>query len=103
MILLFWGYGCPSKVPSLFDPAVKVTRPELQVELDTIVATAEFRLTELDKQDRIRDVIFKNAMIMVETGTLNPLGIITLLAGIYGVTRAGKDVKDRIKHKTEDS
>jgi len=93
---LFWGFSCPSKVPSLLDREIKVTRPELQIELDTIIATAEFRLADLDRQDAFRDIIFKNALLMVEGGTLNPVGVITMLAGIYGVTRGGKDIKDKI-------
>lgn len=95
--LLFWGYSCQPQVRSLIHPDQKVTRPQLQVELDTIIATAEFRMADLDRQDAFRDIIFKNALLMVETGTINPLGIITLLTGLYGVTRGVKDVKDRIK------
>lgn len=98
---LFWGYGCPSRVTSLNDPAVKVTRPELQIELDHIIATAEFRLADLERQDRIRDIIFQNALLMVEGGTLNPIGIATMLAGIYGVTRGGSDIVKRVKKKKE--
>lgn len=99
-LLLFWGYGCPSKVPSLLTIGEKVTRPELQIELDSIIATAEFRLAELDKQDHIRDIIFKNALLMVEGGSLNPVGVITMLAGIYGVTRATADTVKKVKKKT---
>lgn len=98
-VLLFWGYGCPSRVPSLITNGKNITRPELQIELDTIIATAEFRLAELDRQDQFRDIIFKNAMLMVEGGTMNPIGIITLLAGLYGVSRGAKDLKDRVKKK----
>lgn len=93
---LFWGFACPSTVPSLFNNDKKVTRPELQIELDTIIATAEFRLADLDRQDAFRDIIFKNAMLMVEGGAVNPIGILTMLAGIYGVTRGVKDVKDKV-------
>ncbi len=95
--LLFWGYGCPPRVPSLLDPAKKLTRPELQIELDTIIATAEYRLASLDSQDQFRDIIFKNAMLMVEGQALNPIGIMTLLAGLYGIGRGVKDIKDRVK------
>lgn len=101
--ILFWGYGCPSRVSSLITDGKKVTRPELQVELDTLIATAEFRMADLDRQDQFRDIIFKNAMLMVETGTMNPAGIITMLLGLYGVTRGAKDIKDRIEKKTENS
>jgi len=99
-VLLFWGYGCPPQTKSLLEPDKKVTRPELQIELDSIVATAQFRLADLDRQEQFRDIIFNNAMVMVETGTLNPIGIMTMLAGLYGVTRGAKDIKDRVKKKT---
>lgn len=97
--ILFWGYGCPPQTTSLLDPTKKITRPELQIELDTIIATAEYRLADLDRQNQFRDIVFKNAMLMVEGGTLNPVGILTMLAGLYGVTRGVKDVKDKIKQK----
>lgn len=94
--LLFWGYSCQPQVASLLHPEQKVTRPELQIELDSIIATAEYRLSELAKQEAMQDVIFKNALLMAESGTVNPLGIITLLAGLYGVARGTKDIKDRV-------
>lgn len=100
---LFWGFSCPSQVTSLIDPQKKITRPELQIELDSIIATAEYRLASLDRQDQFRDVIFKNAMLMVEGGALNPVGIITLLAGIYGVTRGGSDIVKKVKKKSENT
>lgn len=95
--LLFWGFGCPPRVKSLLHSGQMVTRPELQIELDTIITTAEYRLADLERQDQFRDIIFKNALLMVEGGTLNPIGIATMLAGLYGITRGVKDVKDRIK------
>lgn len=96
---LFWGFHCTPTVPSLLVEDKKVTRPELQIELDSIIATAEFRLSALDRQEAFRDVIFKNAMLMVEGGGINPIGVITMLAGIYGIARGGKDIKDKITAK----
>lgn len=96
---LFWGYACPSSVESLLTEGKKVTRPELQIEMDTITATARFRLSQLDQQDAFRNVIFDNAFAMVESGGVNPAGIITLLAGLYGLTRAGQDLKNRVSKK----
>jgi len=96
--LLLWGWGCPSRVESLNTPNKKITRPELQIELDSIIATATYRLAELDKQDQMRDVIFNNAFAMAEQGTLNPIGIMTLLAGLYGLTRGTSDIVKRIKN-----
>lgn len=100
---LFWEYACQPTVKSLIHPDTKVTRPELQIELDTIIATAEFRLADLDRQEAFRDIIFKNALLMVEGGTLNPLGILTMLAGIYGVTRGTSDLVKKVKKKQNSS
>jgi len=97
--LLFWGYGCPPTTKSLIHPDKQITRPELQIELDTIIATAEFRLADLDQQEQFRDIVFKNVLIIAETGTLNPIGIITGLAALYGITRGGSDVVKKIKKK----
>lgn len=96
---LFWGHACQPTVKSLLVPGKKVTRPELQIELDTIIATADFRMADLDRQEAFRDVIFKNALLMVEGGSLNPVGIITLLAGLYGITRGGSDLVKKVKEK----
>lgn len=100
--LLFWGYGCPSKTRSLITDGKMVTRPELHIELDSIIGTAEFRLADLDQQDQFRDIIFNNALIAFENGSVNPVGILTLLTGLYGVTRGAQDVKNRVKNKSKE-
>lgn len=100
-LLLFWGYGCPPQTKSLLHNGKKVTRPELQIELDTIVATAEMRMLDLDQQDHVRDIVFKNALLMVEGGTLNPLGILTGMAGMYGLFAGVKNTATAIKKKRE--
>lgn len=100
-VLLFWGYGCPSKVRSLVNDGQMVTRSELQIELKSIISTAEFRIATLDERDRFRDIIFKNFLLMAETGTMNPAGIITLLMTLYGATRGAQDIKNRVKKNSK--
>lgn len=97
--IIFWGYGCPPLTDSLITPGKKITRPELQIELDTFVATATFRLADLERQDQVRDIVFQNALLLIEGGGINPVGVITMLAGLYGVTRGGSDLVKRIKKK----
>lgn len=99
---LFWGFSCPARVPSLTHPDKLITRPELQVELDSIIATAEFRIADLDRQEQFRDIIFKNALLMVEGGQLNPLGIITMFASIYGISRGASDIVKKVKKKNSE-
>jgi len=96
-MILFWGWACQPQVASLVHPGIKITRPELQIELDAIIATAEYRMTELDRQQAFQDIIFKNALLMAESGGVNPVGIITLLAGLYGIARGTQDLKNKVK------
>lgn len=100
-IFLIGLASCPPTTDSLIHNGKKVTRPELQIELNTIVATAELRKADLDKQQQFRDIILKNALIMVETGTFNPIGLATALFAFYGVgtmTTAGvKKLKKKPK------
>lgn len=93
--------SCPPTTQSLLEPAKKVTRAELQLELDTLIATAQIRKADLDQQEAIRNIILKNALVMVETGTFSPLGIATALFAFYGIGSAATKTKDAIKkHKT---
>lgn len=101
--LLFLGHSCQPETKSLIHPGERITRPELQIELDTIIATAEARMADLDKQEEFRDLIFKNVLIIGQTGTVNPTGIITLLAGLYGITRGAQDVKNKVKKNSNNT
>ena len=102
-IILLYVFGCESTTRSLEDPQTKVTRAELQNELETILAKYELRNIELTRQDRIRDIITQNALIIAETGGANPIGIITTLLAVYGVGSATRDTKNAIKAKTKKS
>ena len=55
-------------------------------------------MADLDKQEQLRAIILQNALILVQGNPLNPVGIITAIAGIYGATQAGKNVKNGVKN-----
>ena len=95
--LILFAIGCPAKTKSLTTPGKKVTRPELQLEFDTFIMTADIRMADLDQQDKIRNIVLKNALIMIETGTFNPLGIATALFAFYGIGNAGAKTVSAIK------
>lgn len=99
LALLVWFYGCESKVASLSDPAKQVTRAELKIELDTILASAEHRYSQLDKQDALRQAIVEHALIVGQTGALNPYGLIALVAGALGVGATVDNVRKRAEIK----
>lgn len=91
-LLCVYLYACESKVKSLTEPERLVTRAELQVEMDTFIAQAEIRKANLDRQDAFRSLIIENGLLILQGTPFNPVGLITAIAGIYGVTHGASKV-----------
>lgn len=90
-------YSCEPKVQSLTPPLRQVNRQELQLEFDQIMSLAQLRMLDLDKQEQFRSIILQNALILVQGQPFNPVGIITAIAAIYGITQAGTNVSKKVK------
>ncbi|GAI60919.1 unnamed protein product, partial [marine sediment metagenome] len=99
--------GCVSTVGSLIHPEKKITRSELQVEVETCLANLELQIDNLqrdavvkfailDKQDALKQKLTDFAVTSATTGQVNPLGVVTLIAGLIG---AGLAVDNRAKDK----
>ncbi len=84
----FWLQSCEPQVQSLITPKRMVTRAELELELDNLIALAQLRMLNLDKQEQLRSLIINNSLILASGQPFNPIGILTGLAGIYGVAHA---------------
>lgn len=97
-LLGFYLYACEPKVKSLENEMVMVTRGELQIELDRILSMAEHRMLSLDRQEAIRNMILQNALLVVGGQPLNPVGLITAFAALYGVGIAGSKTVTAIKN-----
>jgi len=102
-----WIYGCESRVASILAPNQKVNRAELNIEiqkeqkrleaeLDSLLALAEARNQQLDRQDELKEKLANFGLTAIETGGVNPAGVATLLGSIIG---AGLLVDNRIKDK----
>ena len=92
VLLMLFYIGCQARTRSLSDPKRLVSRGELQIELNNVLATAELRMADLDKQEAIRSLILQNALVLASGGTLNPVGIISAIAAVYGIATAGQKV-----------
>lgn len=96
---MFYGYGCEPRVRSLVDRDKMVNRQELQLELDQFIGFAQLRMTDLDKQEQLRAIILQNALILVQGQPLNPVGIITAIAAVYGAMQGSKNVTKVVKEQ----
>ena len=95
--VIFYAYGCESKVKSLNHNDKLVTRGELQLELDQIIGMAKIKVADLDQQDALRTLILQNALILVQGQPFNPLGLLTGIAALYGAGQMSNSVVKTVK------
>lgn len=93
--LLIWTYGCPSQVESLFVPGKHVTRSGLQIEMDTLLATAAARVQDLDQQDAIKRILYQQALLTAAGSQVNILGLVTSIAAVLGIGATVDNVRKR--------
>lgn len=91
-------YACESQVRSLDGTRKLVTREQLTAELNAYIDRADIKFASLDRQDKFRQLVINNAMLVVQGNTLNPMGILTGLMGIYGLSQAAKNTTGAIKN-----
>ena len=102
-----WLIGCHSQVSSIKEPALRVNRAELKIEVDSEIARieaelslimkqAELKKKDLDRQDAIKQKLFDFAAITAEGQTVNPAGVVGLLFSVLGI---GAVIDNRIKDK----
>jgi len=85
LTVLVWAYGCRSTVVSILTPPLKVSRAELQLEVDAILERAKLRFAELDRQDKIKSTVFDFAINYAEHGAVNPIAVAITLGNILGL------------------
>lgn len=95
MVLFAWTYGCESKVRSLTHDQLLVTRDELRFELDTLIRKAELKYEQLNQQDMIRQTIYNHLSLIAQTGTINPLGVVTALGTLLGIGATADNIRKR--------
>jgi len=94
--LMIYAYSCQSVVVSTIDPMKKITRNELVAEIDFILAQAEIKFADLDRQDLVRDTIFNSVLDLASGKSVNPIGVMSMIAVLFG---AGAGV-DNIRKRT---
>jgi len=62
-----------------------VVRSELIAELNYMVELAKSREEDLDRQDAAKQALIDAAIVMSNTGSVNPAGIINLAATIAAI------------------
>ena len=98
-LVCLWVYGCESKVASLNGGPQRVTRTELNHELEQYLALANIKFGQLDKQDEFKRIVFNNAVVLGSGGSVNPIGVITALFALTGLAATADDIRLRKERK----
>ena len=97
--ILCFAYGCEPTARSIINPNMKFTRLELEAEIKNITQIYSLRIKDIEKQEQFRQTIFNQILITAETGTINPIGVLTSVLAILGIGAAGDDVRLRRQRK----
>ncbi len=95
--VLIFLYACEPKTASLINTGKRINRQELQLELDQLISLAQLRMVDLDKQEQFKAVILQNALILVAGQPLNPIGLLTGIAAIYGLSQGSYQIGKKVK------
>ena len=96
---VIYCYGCEPKVSSLTQPNRFIGRLELQLELDELISRAQLKMADLEQQEQLRTIILQNALVLVQGQPFNPLGIISAVAAVYGISQGGSNITKLVKSK----
>lgn len=93
--ILIYAYSCQSTVVSLVNSDQKITRAELVAEVDSILAAAEIKFDDLDRQDLVKNTIFNSLLDVAAGGSINPIGLLQMLGSIVGIGAVADNIRKR--------
>jgi len=94
-LVLFYAYSCQSTVISLVKPGERITRAELVAEVDSILAAAEARFADLERQELVKNTIFNSLVEVAAGGAVNPVGLLQVLGSIIGLGAVADNIRKR--------
>lgn len=98
ILLLYWG--CEPKVQSIRNPELKVNRIQLQSELDSILTEAENKFQTIEQIEELQNFLFQQSLLAAQTGTFNPIALLTSIGTILGLGAGIDNVRKRKEIKT---
>ena len=99
IFVITYAYGCEAKTKSLLNPDEKVTRSGLTTELELLESKYKASYADLDRKERIREIVLNQSLIIAQTGSVNPVGVIMSVLSVLGIGVAADDVRLRKKIK----
>lgn len=94
-LILIGIASCESTAPSIINPTVRINREQLQNEANVILAKIESAELTIEKQDKLKELLFNQAIIASQGQPINPIGLITSLGTILGIGAITDNVRKR--------
>ena len=94
-LLLLFFYGCEPKCNSIIQPNLQITRAELDMEVESIIAKANIGYSSLEQKEELRQLLFEQALTAASTGTVNPIAIITSVGALLGLGATVDNIRKR--------
>lgn len=82
---VLWVYGCSSTVVSIVNPPDRLTRQELQDEVNAFLAKAKTRFEYLNQQDNLKSTIFNASIEFLQGNAVNPVAVAVVLGNILSI------------------
>ncbi len=93
--ILIYAYSCQSVVFSGVNPSRKINRQQLVIEVDTFLAQAELKFSDLDRQDMVKDSIFNSVLDLANGIPTNPMGVMLMIGNALGLGAVIDNVRKR--------
>ena len=94
-LLLLYFFGCEPKCKSITNPSTTVTRAELDIEIDILIAKANAGYASIESQEELRDLLFQQTIMAAAGGTINPVALLTSIGAILGLGATVDNVRKR--------
>lgn len=85
--------GCQPTVDSPITPGDKVTRSELNADVEHLTAEIEMAYENLAQQELFRQKLFEIGLAYAQTGGINPIGAGVTLLSILGIGAVGDNLR----------
>lgn len=94
-IVILYAYGCQSKVISLVNSKITITREQLVLEVDHFLAQAELKFQDLERQDLVRNTIFNSLTDIAQGKVPDFPGVMLMIGNILGLGAVIDNVRKR--------
>jgi len=94
-LLLIWFYGCEPMCESTLFPGTKISRAELDSEIDIFITKVNTGYATLEQKEQLRQLLFEQALQSAATGAFNPIALMTSVGAILGLGATADNIRKR--------